>query len=319
MSSSNNNNNLSSNVTMADVQPSMSNLDYLNAPLDFEDGFGFSPATSPVRDPGKQDFGGYFSNAMDDPLPGFLDPQSENDFFNNYGSASGQQSSHPSAFSTINSKVVHGQVTPPSDNSPVAAKQEMDTEPTPVTLDDATNAPATRKKRGSQQSQTSQASTAPSTKRRKNSARKSSTDTNSGGEEKDEKRSKFLERNRVAASKCRQKKKEWTNNLEQRARDLQQNKTHLSLLVNSLRDEVLYLKGEVLKHDNCNCTALRNYMSRSVSQISGEVPTPIKPQPASDPSLAGELDLDGMSFSGSPDLSQAVDSPLLDPSMSPTT
>ena len=247
---------------------------------------------------------------MNDPLPGFLDQQSEGDFFNNYNQSPSMQHA-PNGFSTINAKIINGQVTPPSDNSPVAPKEEMHNEPTPVMLDEPNaSAPTTRKKRGSQQSQSSQASTTAPSKRRKTSARKQSTDsTATGGGEKDEKRSKFLERNRVAASKCRQKKKEWTNNLEQRARDLQQDKTHLTLLVNSLRDEVLYLKGEVLKHDNCNCTALRNYMSRSVSQISGEAAPNPKSQVPTGPSPISDLDLDGMSFAGSPALT-ATSSPL---------
>ena len=67
----------------------------------------------------------------------------------------------------------------------------------------------------------------------------------------DIRRSKFLERNRVAASKCRQKKKEWTNNLESRARDLQRENTSLHHIVDSCREEILYLKGEILRHGAC--------------------------------------------------------------------
>ncbi|KAI9837233.1 MAG: hypothetical protein M1819_000307 [Sarea resinae] len=88
-----------------------------------------------------------------------------------------------------------------------------------------------------------------------------------GHEEDDAKRSKFLERNRVAASKCRQKKKEWTGNLEARARDLQNAKNQLSVIASSLRDEVLYLKGEMLKHSSCNCASIREYLNREVTNI----------------------------------------------------
>jgi hypothetical protein len=83
----------------------------------------------------------------------------------------------------------------------------------------------------------------------------------------DEKRSKFLERNRVAASKCRQKKKEWTNNLEARARELQSQKSQLVLMVNSLRDETLFLKGEMLKHVNCDCANIREFLANQAQHI----------------------------------------------------
>lgn len=293
-----------SDFVMADAPQPTSHSDFLNAPLDFENGFGFSPATSPARE-GKADFSSYFLN---DPLP-YID-QNDGDFFDNYTHSSQMHNTlSTNVFSTVNAKMVNGQVTPPSDNSPVTPKPEILNEPSPVSLD--TEKPVqqpSRKKRGSQQSQASQVSTRSAPKRRKSSARKSSTDTTSSVDGQDEKRSKFLERNRIAASKCRQKKKEWTSNLEQRARDLQQNKANLSLLVNSLRDEVLYLKGEVLKHDTCDCTALRNYMSRSVSQISGE-PMNSKVQIPAAASPITDLDLDGMSFTGSPSLRPSAASP----------
>lgn len=39
-------------------------------------------------------------------------------------------------------------------------------------------------------------------------------------EDPDEKRRKFLERNRAAASRCRQKRKVWVQNLEKKAEDM---------------------------------------------------------------------------------------------------
>lgn len=101
-------------------------------------------------------------------------------------------------------------------------------------------------------------------KRNRNS-RKSQPDEDSAVE--DDKRNKFLERNRVAASKCRQKKKEWTNGLEARARDLQAEKNDLMLMTKSLNDEVLYLKGELLKHANCGCAHIGNYLAREVQAL----------------------------------------------------
>ena len=83
-----------------------------------------------------------------------------------------------------------------------------------------------------------------------------------------EKRSKFLERNRIAASKCRQKKREWAEDLNLRVRELQLNKDSLHGLVDSLKEEVLYLKGEMLKHSTCNCPQIKAYLRNQIGDIS---------------------------------------------------
>ena len=84
---------------------------------------------------------------------------------------------------------------------------------------------------------------------------------------KDEKRSKFLERNRVAASKCRQKKKEWTSALEAKARDLQAEKAQLQVMLDGMTAEVMYLKNEMLHHTQCGCSNIRDYMAREAEAI----------------------------------------------------
>ena len=69
--------------------------------------------------------------------------------------------------------------------------------------------------------------------------------------EDDNRRNKFLERNRVAASKCRQKKKEWMQSLEETKNDLE--KTHSSLhdTLNGLLAEVSVLKEHLMTHASC--------------------------------------------------------------------
>lgn len=64
-------------------------------------------------------------------------------------------------------------------------------------------------------------------------------------------RSRFLERNRLAASKCRQKKKQWVENLEVKARNFQAQFKNLNLVVESLKEEILYLKVEMVRHKGC--------------------------------------------------------------------
>ena len=65
------------------------------------------------------------------------------------------------------------------------------------------------------------------------------------------KRAKFLERNRLAASKCRQKKKEHTQRLECDFKEQSKKKEQLIAEIARLRSEILGLKNEVLKHAQC--------------------------------------------------------------------
>lgn len=207
----------------------------------------------------------------------------------------------------------HGQITPPSDNTPSgdvwtgkSGEQEQQ-----QTIAASTGR---RRKQTSQASQASEPTT--TTRRRKSTSSRKQSTPSTVKEETDEKRSKFLERNRVAASKCRQKKKEWTTNLEQRARELQNSKNHLSMVVGSLREEMLYLKGEVLKHNNCNCSSMREYLNREVLSISHGppgapaggayrgVPTGSEGQDAMDMEQSGQFNdsphTSAMSFADSP-------------------
>ncbi|XP_047136042.1 cyclic AMP-dependent transcription factor ATF-7 isoform X1 [Hydra vulgaris] len=70
----------------------------------------------------------------------------------------------------------------------------------------------------------------------------------------DEKRKKFLERNRAAASRCRQKRKVWVNQLEKKSDDLMQTNAELMNEINSLRSEVAQLKALLLAHKECPVT-----------------------------------------------------------------
>ncbi|KZF26637.1 hypothetical protein L228DRAFT_235684 [Xylona heveae TC161] len=184
-----------------------------------------------------------------------------------------------------------GQVTPPEEASPVLGPpqptfQDEVTEAngsgpkSPQEAEAASKMAAPKRKRTKQTNPSANAGEEASPKRR----RKQSTNVKSEPTEEekqlmmaamskehpgeDPKRSRFLERNRLAASKCRQKKKEWTSNLETRARDLQNEKNQLALMCGSLREEVLYLKGELLKHSSCGCASIRDYLNREVSNLS---------------------------------------------------
>ncbi|XP_061592225.1 LOW QUALITY PROTEIN: cyclic AMP-dependent transcription factor ATF-7a [Cololabis saira] len=73
----------------------------------------------------------------------------------------------------------------------------------------------------------------------------------------DERRQRFLERNRAAASRCRQKRKLWVSSLEKKAEELSSLNVSLSNEVSLLRNEVAHLKQLLLAHKDCPVTNLQ--------------------------------------------------------------
>ncbi|KAF9191187.1 hypothetical protein BGZ51_007638 [Haplosporangium sp. Z 767] len=69
------------------------------------------------------------------------------------------------------------------------------------------------------------------------------------GEE--EKRKNFLERNRQAALKCRQRKKQWLQNLQEKVEYLTVDNENLQRQTSMLRDEIIHLKALLLAHKDC--------------------------------------------------------------------
>ena len=176
-----------------------------------------------------------------------------------------------------NTQAVHGQVTPVEDNQQTGI---------PVFPPDIFNHGSfagridspPQSRRGSISPQQQQGSR----RSRKNSKASRDTDEQNAQEAK---RRRFLERNRVAASKCRQKKKEWMQNLEETARTAQSNSKYLQAAVVQLKDELLLLKQELLKHHGCDCTKIRTYLMQEAEKVvvdqqkrSSDVPTPVKPR-----------------------------------------
>jgi len=93
-----------------------------------------------------------------------------------------------------------------------------------------------------------------------------------GENKKDQHREELLARNRVAASKCRQKKKELIAELEERARDLAALNKVLHVTVATLKNDMLDLKDKCLQHMSCECEGIRQYLARSVMCESSMVP-----------------------------------------------
>lgn len=69
--------------------------------------------------------------------------------------------------------------------------------------------------------------------------------------EDEEKRRNFLERNRIAALKCRQRKKQWLNNLQNKVEVLTNENEQLQMQVETMREEIMNLKTLLLAHKDC--------------------------------------------------------------------
>lgn len=67
----------------------------------------------------------------------------------------------------------------------------------------------------------------------------------------EEKRKSFLERNRVAALKCRQRKKQWLENLQARVEYYSVENESLTAQVASLREQLQGVKNILLQHKDC--------------------------------------------------------------------
>lgn len=92
----------------------------------------------------------------------------------------------------------------------------------------------------------------------------------------DERRQRFLERNRAAASRCRQKRKLWVNSLEKKAEELSSLNVSLSNEVSLLRNEVAHLKQLLLAHKDCPVTTLQKktaYLAAEESMKDTSEPT----------------------------------------------
>lgn len=175
----------------------------------------------------------------------------------------GYQQNNPSNIFTnidpANTRAQYGQVTPPDDENDNESlldhhlREQLERQEMQPPQD---TGKAKRKRISTNSDSTSQSPP----KRTRKYASRGSSNTNEPTKPEDVKRSKFLERNRVAASKCRQKKKEWTQNLENRARELQKNNHQLRMVVDSCRQEVLFLKGELLKHSQCDCEQIQTFI-----------------------------------------------------------
>ncbi|BCR87450.1 bZIP transcription factor [Aspergillus chevalieri] len=87
------------------------------------------------------------------------------------------------------------------------------------------------------------------------------------GIQKTSSRERFLERNRQAASRCRQKRKEHTQVLEERFKEQSTKHQQLQSEFRCLRMEILGLKNEVLKHAHCTDNHISEYLAQMLETV----------------------------------------------------
>ncbi|KAH7190274.1 hypothetical protein BKA60DRAFT_530845 [Fusarium oxysporum] len=70
------------------------------------------------------------------------------------------------------------------------------------------------------------------------------------------------ERNRIAAEKCRMRKKEELARLQSDEQAIGQRHRMLSSCVDDLKEEILHLKTQLLQHTSCNCTLIHHHIEK---------------------------------------------------------
>ena len=81
------------------------------------------------------------------------------------------------------------------------------------------------------------------------------------------KRKQSLERNRLAAYRCRERKKNEQQRMIDQADFLSVQNESLNIMVNDLRNEVIALRELLLAHDSCNCEGVQSFIQRTSSTI----------------------------------------------------
>lgn len=150
------------------------------------------------------------------------------------------------------------------------------------------------------------------------SVKQESEDEDEEEDQSTEKRKKFLEKNRIAASKCREKKKKWVHELEYNKSHLERHNMELRLEHRGLINELNQTKSMLMSHADCNdpnITEWLNNQARRIVQTTGSgmfaMPNPLsayppqgQPRNSSNVSGGSLVDLDPSSRRASTSYSQ---------------
>jgi len=94
--------------------------------------------------------------------------------------------------------------------------------------------------------------------------------TRNDDDEVSDKKGSYRERNRLAAARCREKKRGYVEETEVEHLELSVMNTSLKEQIQDLRDELTDLRTRALTHQDCNCHVVRYNMSRAKQIASSE-------------------------------------------------
>ncbi|KAK2684883.1 hypothetical protein QWA68_016606 [Fusarium oxysporum] len=83
---------------------------------------------------------------------------------------------------------------------------------------------------------------------------------------KDPRRRRVLEHNRIAANKCRLRKRDEALALASREETMEDQNRYLMTCLDSLTVEVYHLKTQLLRHTECNCVLIQNYIANEAQK-----------------------------------------------------
>ena len=149
-----------------------------------------------------------------------------------------------STLPNVNTAVArYGQMTPPRSTSAISSDFKAESQLSPQQ-----EAPERRKKGKTQSKDTD---SAPSGRKRK-STRKASVASTQGDSLEEQKRKQSLEKNRLAAAKCRINKKEKTEQLQRDSHEKAVQNAYLKDQVLRMKDEIQQMNAILLAHANCD-------------------------------------------------------------------
>lgn len=102
-------------------------------------------------------------------------------------------------------------------------------------------------------------------------------DLDEDGFPKDPRRRRILERNRIAANKCRIRKRDEEEALASREYSVEDQHRHLSNCVDSLKWEIYHLKTQLLRHTDCKCVLIQRYCARQAKRTVDYMTAPALP------------------------------------------
>ncbi|KAJ0349273.1 hypothetical protein COL154_013620 [Colletotrichum chrysophilum] len=89
---------------------------------------------------------------------------------------------------------------------------------------------------------------------------------------------KYRVKNRAAAKRCREKTKQYEEDLAVQEKEITQERMYLDACVTALKNEVLTLKNQILQHSDCGCELIEGYIARAAGGISAAAAAPPGPQ-----------------------------------------